>query len=149
LSSLVTGACTKDASHEQAMRLERDRAELVGVVNADLAAERALAEVGEAEKNQQDDDAAALIDAKVVPATDTAIAQAKGARLETEWGRARRDEMLSAISDRRAELPVYAAALRAHDFEAQLSSVQRQIAVEKRAMQAAAAIQARPDASAP
>jgi hypothetical protein len=142
---LFVSACAKDAGREQQAGFERDRAQLEAVVRLDLQAEHGLAAVGEAEKEKNDDEAALLLETSVLPTTDAAIAKARGAQLETDWGRARRNEMLAAMIARRAELPRYVAALRAHDFEGQLTSVQKQIPSEREAMQAAQAIQAGPD----
>jgi hypothetical protein len=117
---------------------------LNGVVDADLKAEHALVEVGDAERQHRLDDAARLVDDDAIPAADRAIDVAKQAQPESVWGRGRRDELLSAMNDRREELPRYAAALRASDLEMQLASVERQIAIEKRAMTVAQAIKEGP-----
>ncbi len=123
--------------------------QLSTILAADLKAEHALKGVGEKEKAQKDDEAATLLESSVIPATDAAISLARGADLGTDWGRARREEMLSVMNDRRAELPRYVTALRAHDMEAQLASVQKQIDIERRAMVAAAAIQIGPSGTEP
>ena len=54
--------------------------------------------------------------------------------------------MLAAMTARREELPRYVVALRAHDMEAELASVQKQLEIERRAMAAAQAIADGPSA---
>ena len=132
--------CAKDPAREEALRAERDKVVLNGVVDEDLKAERALVQVGEAERQHNLDEAARLVDDDAIPAADRAIDVAKQALPESVWGRARKDELLSAMNERRDELPKYAAALRAQDLEQQLASVEKQIAIEKRAMTVAQAI---------
>jgi hypothetical protein len=97
-------------------------------------------EVADVERQNRPDDAARLVDEDAIPAADRALDVAKKAQPESAWGRARKDDLVGAMTDRRDELPRYAAALRAQDLEAQLASVQKQIAIEKRAMSAADAI---------
>jgi hypothetical protein len=132
--------CAKDPAREEAVRVERDRVVLNGVVDEDLKAERTLVQVGDVERQHRLDDAARLVDDEAIPAADRAIDAAKQAEPESVWGRARKEELLSAMNDRRDELPRYAAALRAQELEQQLASVERQIAIEKRAMTVAQAI---------
>jgi hypothetical protein len=141
----AVGAC-KGESREDAVHLDRDRERLTALVELDLEADRARRNVREAEKAQREDDAARWIEANVLPATDAMIARARAAQPETSWGRARRDELLAAVVARREELSRYATALRAHDAEAELTSVTAQIEIERRAMSAAQAIEAGPDA---
>ena len=108
---------------------------------ADMKAEIALRAVGDAEREQRDEEAAALLEHDVLPATDSALALAGASSMTTEWGRGLRSELIEVMKDRKAELPQYAAALRAHDWDRQLASVERQIAIEQRAMKTAASIQ--------
>jgi hypothetical protein len=97
-------------------------------------------QVGNAERQNRLDDAAKLVDDDAIPAADRAIDAAKQAQPESGWGRGKRDELLAAMVDRRDELPKYATALRGQDLEQLLASVEKQIAIEKRAMTVAQSI---------
>jgi hypothetical protein len=110
------------------------------VVDLDLEAERALVQIGELERSQRFEEAARLVDERAILAEDRAIDAAKGVEPESVWGRARKDELVATMTERRDELPRYAAALRARDLEQELASVEKQLAIEKRAMTIAQAI---------
>jgi hypothetical protein len=138
--------CSKDPAREEAQRVQRDQVLLNGIVDEDLKAERALVEVGDVERQHRLEDAARVVDNDAIPAADRAIDAAKRSQPESAWGRARKDELLLAMTDRRDELPRYAAALRAQDLEQQLASVEKQLAIEKRAMTVAQAIKDGPEA---
>jgi hypothetical protein len=139
-------ACSKDPAREEARRVERDQVQLNEIALADGKAEHALHDVGEAEKAGKDDEAASLIEGSVLPATDQAIVLTRGKTLESSWGRERQADMLAAMTARREELPRYVVALRAHDMELELASVQKQLDIERRAMAAAQAIADGPSA---
>jgi hypothetical protein len=109
--------------------------------------ERALVEASRVEREHRAGDAARLVDDDAIPAADRAIHAAAAAQPESAWGRARRDDLLGAMNERREELPRFAAALRAQDAEAQLASMQKQIEIEKRAMTISQAIKDGPGAA--
>ena len=141
LAAVAALAGCKDPVKEEAQRVEQDRAILVDILAADMKAESALKTVGEAERQQKDEEAAALLETSVMPKADAALAFAVTKQLATPWGKARKEELIAVMTDRKAELPRYVTALRAHDWDGQLASVEKQIAIETRAMKAAEAIQ--------
>ena len=141
------GGCSKDPAREEALRVQLDQSLLNALVDQDLLTERALVEVGRVEREHRLDDAARLVDDDAIPAADRAIRAANEAKPESSWGRARRDELVGAMNDRRGELPNYAAALRAQDAEAQLASVEKQVAIERRALGISQAIKDGPGAT--
>ena len=132
--------CAKDPAREEALRAERDQASLRGIVDAEARVQKAFDDEGRAEKAHRDDEAAGLIETSVLPALEGALSLARAAAPESAWGRARRDDMVAALVERRDELPHYVVALRSHDQEAQLASALKQAQIEKHVMRAAQAI---------
>lgn len=115
-------------------------ATLRGILEAEAKVQKAFDDEGRAEKAHRDDEAAGLLETRVLPALDATLALARGAAPESAWGKARRDEMVAALVDRKDELPRYAVTLRNHDQEAQLESAVKQAEIEKRVLRAAQAI---------
>ncbi len=138
---VVAGGCRRDPAAEEAANLVRDRSALSNIIAADMKAEVALKAVGDAERQQKDEEAALLLERNVLPATDAALTLAASTAITTAWGRTRKDELVAVLTERKTEIPKYAAALRAHDWDLELASVERQIAIEYRAMKVAEAIQ--------
>jgi hypothetical protein len=131
-AGIVAAACTDP--------VERDRTALERVVQADEAFDRAMKEADDASRAGRDPQAADLLRDKARPAADAALAAAKGAAVETEWGRARKRELVTLVGDRAAEVPAYEEALRSADPAKKLAALERQIALQKRALEAAAAV---------
>ncbi len=142
MAALATGlaACAKDPAREEALRVERDQIALRGIVDAEARVQRAFDDEGRAEKAHRDDEAAGLLETSVLPATEGALAIARATTPESAWGRARRDDMLAALAERKDELPRYVVALRSHDQEAQLASALKQAEIEKHVLRASQAI---------
>ncbi len=136
----AAAACSKDPAREEALRIERDQVSLRAVLDAEGRVQKAFDEEGRAEKAHRDDEAAGLLETRVIPAIDATLALARAATPESAWGRARRDEVVTALLDRKEELPRYARTLRDHDQEAQLESALKQAEIEKRVLKATHAI---------
>lgn len=132
LAALLASGCTDPE--------QRDRDALEKVIAADELFDRAMKEADDASRAGRDPDAANVLRDRARPAGETALGAAKGAGVETEWGKARKAELVAVIGDRAAELPRYEEALRSGDPEKKLAALQRQIDLQRRALGAAAAV---------
>ena len=143
--ALGAGGCRRS----DAARLARDRATLDALVAEDARVDRALMDADGASRAGEDARAAALLETRAAPAADRAIAEADALTMETPWGTARREALRRVLSDRRAEIPRYAAALRGTDLDAKLAAIEAQVALQKRALEAAASVAAGAPSPAP
>jgi hypothetical protein len=132
-------AC-KDPAREAAEAKARDREALKAVVLADSELDRTLKRVDDLSAKGDDTAAALFLEKDAAGQADRAFATATAASVTTEWGKARRDEWLAILRDRRAEIPRYLAALRSNDLEAKLAAVEAQAALQRRALAAALAV---------
>jgi hypothetical protein len=110
------------------------------VVAADERFDDAMKLAGDAERAGRDGQAADLLRDKARPAGEAALGAAKSAGVDTEWGKARRAELVDVIGERAAELPRYEDALRSGDPEKKLAAMVKQVELQKRALAAAAAV---------
>jgi hypothetical protein len=133
-----------DKVREQAERDARDHERLVAIVGADEALDRALKSADDASRDGDDAKAAALLEGDVAHAAEGAIAAAARETLETPWGQARQAAVLAVMRERQASIKGYAEATRGDDLEAKLAAVQSQVALQERALEAAAAALAPP-----
>lgn len=108
------------------------------ILAAEDEADRAIKEAEAVEVGGDDARAAELLEAKAVPAADAAIRVAEQQAPATAWGRARKEELLGVLRERRAALPDYAKALRSGDKEAKVAAMTQQIEIERRVRAAAA-----------
>jgi hypothetical protein len=108
-------------------------------VAADEVLDQALKSADDQSRAGDDAKAAALLDGVAARASDDAVAEAEREPLETAWARARRDAILGVMRDRRASIAPYAAALRGEALDAKLAAVVTQLALQKRALDAATA----------
>ena len=118
----------------------KDQTALEKVVVADEAFDRAMKDADDASRSGNDARAADVLRDQARPAGAAALSAAKGAGVETDWGKARKDELASVIGDRTAELPRYEEALRSGDPAKKLAALEKQIDLQKRALNAAAAV---------
>jgi hypothetical protein len=140
LAAVAGGACHDSApAREEAARETRDRVRLETIVNADEALDRALKKADDVSRAGDDEEAARLLENIAAPASAEAIAEAEGELLETAPGRARRDAILAVMRERQAAIGTYAKAIRGDDLDAKLSAIETQIALQKRALEAATA----------
>jgi hypothetical protein len=109
------------------------------IVNADEALDRALKKADDASRAGDDDGAARLLEDVAAQASAEAVREAEGEPLETPAGRARRDAILAVMRERQAAIAPYAKAIRGDDLDAKLSAIETQIALQKRALEAATA----------
>jgi hypothetical protein len=137
LALAALSGCAKDPAREEA---QRDQVALRGIVDAEARVQKAFDDEGHAEKAHRDDEAAGLLETSVLPALEGALSITRATTPESAWGRARRDDMLAALVERKDELPRYVVALRSHDEEAQLASALKQAEIEKHVLRAGQAI---------
>jgi hypothetical protein len=111
-----------------------DATELTTALSADETLDRALKEADDTSTKGDDSKAAELLETKALPDADDALAKAQAARVESAWGKDKKDRLVALLQDRKTEVPKYAAALRSGDPEARVAVLQKQIEQEKRAL---------------
>ena len=147
---LMLGACRDHAREDQAKADARDQAILVHVVDLDAHLDRAMKEADDASRAGEDERAASILETSALPGVVSAIAETEAHPPESAWARSRQQTMLGVLRARREEIPNYVAALRGTDLDAKLAAVEAQLALQKRAIDAATtALQGPPDAGAP
>jgi hypothetical protein len=132
---VVLGLGCKSAAEQEAERRVRDKATLETIVALDRELDATLKRADEIAMKGDELRAADLLDQQAIPAADVALEGVKTAHVETPWGRERQDELRALLSDRRAEIPLYASALRSTDLESKLGAVQKQVELEKRTIE--------------
>ena len=133
---VASAACTKA---EPELR-ERDRPELQKIVAEDVRASQAMHAADEALANGDPRAAVVVLETRAAPAIDRGLRLAETARLETAWGRAKRDAVEAVLRDRKTELPRYTNAVRSGDPEELVVAIEAQAAIERRALTAVAGI---------
>jgi len=119
---------------EESQRL-RDRASLEQLLEADRQVDRILQEADDLART---DEAAAadLLEKQASPTAEVALTIGDRVYLETPWAAARRDELMAVLRDRKEAIPAYATALRGTDIDQKLAAVERELALERRAIEA-------------
>lgn len=131
-------ACTRGEPAPPPPSDERaDARTLEAVLAADMQFQKTMTEVGQRARTDGPA-AAALVEARAIPDADRMVQVAEGAAVKSAWGTERKRELGDIARDQRAELPRYAAALRAGDLKAILTETEAQLALGQRAMTAAA-----------
>jgi hypothetical protein len=133
---LVLVGCTKA---EPELR-ERDRPELQRIVAEDVRASQAMHAADEALAKGDAKAALVALETQASPAIDEGLRLAETARLETAWGRAKRDAVLAVLRERKTELPRYSGAVRSGDPEQLIVAIEAQAVIERRALAAVAGI---------
>jgi hypothetical protein len=130
----------KSAAEQEAERRARDKATLDSIVLLDRALDATLKQADEIAMKGDELKAAELLDRQAIPNADAALQAATAAQVETPWGHERQDELRALLTDRRAEIPRYAGALRSTDLESKLGAVQKQVELEKRTIDVVAKV---------
>jgi hypothetical protein len=136
--ALATGCRSTAGDRTAAFQTEQETLE--GIVSADMDLDALLKRADEQAASGDRAGAAALLEHEGIPRADAALARARAAVVASPWAVARREEWLGVLTDRRAELPRYAAALRQDDLDLRLAAIQEEVELEKRAMAAAVAV---------
>lgn len=136
-------ACSRrDAVPDEATMRAEDKRALERVVAIDVRASQAMREADEA---AQDGDAGAArlaVTSRALPSVEEALRAAEAAPVRSAWGKAKRDELVGILRDRKAEMPKYEEAVRTGDAEKMLAAIQSQAAIERRALATVSAVQA-------
>jgi hypothetical protein len=132
---LLAMSCQGSCSHTPVPR--DDEPKIRAILDADKALDRALKEADDESAKGNDTHAAELLDNKATPAADDAIKVAEAQTCQTPWGNDQKNALLGVLHERHDAIPVYAKALRGDDLDAKLSAVEKQIDIEKRAIDVA------------
>lgn len=108
----------------------------------DDAVDRLLKQADDLSTKGNDAAAAALLDDKATAAANDALTRAQDLKVDGAWGKDHKDRLVKLLSDRKAEVPRYSAALRSGDMDARLDVLQKQVDQEKRALDLATDIRA-------
>jgi hypothetical protein len=141
-SILLLLACSKPAPppDEATLRAE-DKRELENMVAFDVRASQAMRDADEATRVGDAGAAATAVTTRALPAVEEGLRAAEGATMKSAWGRAKRDELVAILRDRKAEAPKYEDAVATNDPEKILNAIQAQAAIERRALATVAAVQ--------
>jgi hypothetical protein len=140
---VVLLACSRQQSapDEATLRAE-DKRELERVVAIDVRASQAMRDADEAAQVGDAGAASLAVTSRALPSIEEALRTADGATMKSAWGKGKRDELVSILRDRKAEMPKYEEAVRAGDAEKMLAAIQAQAAIERRALATVSAVQA-------
>jgi hypothetical protein len=127
--------CGGSCSHTPVPRDDEPR--IRAILDADKALDRALKEADDESAKGNDTQAADLLESKATPAADDAIKVAEAQTCLTPWGNDQKSALLGVLHERHDAIPVYAKALRGDDLDAKLAAVEKQIDIEKRAIDVA------------
>jgi len=144
LLAISASACSKQAPEprpdEATLRAE-DKRTLEGIVAVDVRASQAMRDADDATRVGDAGAASLAVTSRAEPAVDEALRAAEGATMKSEWGKAKRDELVAILHDRKAEMPKYDEAVKSNDPEKMLSAIQAQAAIERRALATVSAVQ--------
>jgi hypothetical protein len=130
----LLAACTRPEPPSRA-----DARVLEEVLAADHALEAALRDA-DALARSDEKKAAELLDTRAIPLADDVVRRASAAPVTSPWGSERKTELVALARSRREELPRYAKALREGDLKTKLEAVEKQLDLQKRALDSAARI---------
>lgn len=114
-----------------------DEPKINAILEADGKLDRALKEADDESAKGNDAKAAELLESKVASTADDAIRVAEAQIPVTGWGNEQKGALLGILHERRDAIGPYAKALRSDDLDAKLGAVEKQIDLEKRAMDVA------------
>lgn len=140
---VALAACTilacKSAAPPEPAAPKDDEPAIRAILSADQKLDRALKEADDEAAKGRDEAAAQALEKKALPAADEAIAIAEAQSVKSGWGQTQKTALLGSLRERKAEIPIYAAALRGDDLEAKLAAVEKQVSLEKKALDVARA----------
>lgn len=136
-------ACSRrDAVPDEASMRAEDKRALERVVAIDVRASQAMREADEAAQDGDAGAASLAVTSRALPSVEEALRAAEAAPVRSAWGKAKRDELVGILRDRKAEMPKYEEAVRTGDAEKMLAAIQSQAAIERRALATVSAVQA-------
>jgi hypothetical protein len=121
------------------MRDDEDHTRLAKIVLADEAFDHTLKAAEDAARAGDDARGASILETNATRAASDAVLEGEHAQMETPWGRARRDALLSVMRERQASIPPYAEAMRGDNLDSKLLVVTLQIDLQKRALEVTSA----------
>lgn len=127
-------------------RCLRDKAALGEALESDRQAAAVLREADDLAVQRRADQAAALVEARVIPACDRGLARMQSWQPSSRWGRARRSEATAFMQERKASSLRYAEALRSGDAERVVAQMVVQKSVEQQALTLRASLERAPGA---
>ena len=135
-------ACSRqDAALDETTMRADDKRELERVVAIDVRASQAMRQADEAAQAGDAAAASLAVMSRALPSVDEALRTAEGATMKSAWGKAKRDELVGILRERKTEMPRYEAAVRSGDAEKMLDAIQAQAAIERRALATVSAVQ--------
>lgn len=138
---VVLAGCSKASPPDEATLRAEDKRELERIVAIDVRASQAMRDADDATRVGDAGAAASAVSGRALPAVDEALRTAQAAAMKSEWGKAKRDELVGIFRDRKAEMPKYEEAVKGNDPEKMLAAIQAQAAIERRALATVAAVQ--------
>jgi hypothetical protein len=138
---LAAAACSRQAPPDEATLRADDKRELERVVLIDVRASQAMRDADDATRVGDSGAASVAVTSRALPAVDEALRTAEGTPMKSEWGKARRAELVGILRDRKAEMPKYDDAVKSNDPDKMLTAIQAQAAIERRALATVAAVQ--------
>jgi hypothetical protein len=139
---VVLLACSRQqAAPDEATLRADDKRELERVVAIDVRASQAMRDADDATRVGDAGAASLAVTTRALPAVDEALRTAESTTMKSEWGKAKRDELVALFRDRKAEMPKYDEAVKSGDPEKMLTAIQAQAAIERRALVTVAAVQ--------
>jgi hypothetical protein len=139
---VVLLACSRQqAAPDEATLRADDKRELERVVAIDVRASQAMRDADDATRVGDAGAASLAVTTRALPAVDEALRTAESTTMKSEWGKAKRDELVAIFRDRKAEMPKYDEAVKSGDPEKMLTAIQAQAAIERRALVTVAAVQ--------
>jgi hypothetical protein len=140
--ALLGGGCSRQqAAPDEATLRAEDKRELERVVAIDVRASQAMRDADEATRVGDAGAASLAVTGRAAPAVDEALRTAETTTMKSDWGKAKRDELVAILRDRKAEMPKYDEAVKTGDPEKMLTAIQAQAAIERRALVTVAAVQ--------
>lgn len=139
---LLLLACSKSEPPppDPAMQKAADKKVLEGLIALDVKTSQALRDVDEAAVKGDAGAASGILSGRARPAADEALNATKAAKLETDWGRAKQQELTSILTDRQTEMPKYTEAVSDPDPQKMLDAIEAQASIERRALATVAAV---------
>ncbi len=127
-------------------RCLQDKAALGEALESDRQAAAVLRKADDLAVQRRADQAAALVEARVIPACDRALARMQIWQPSSRWGRARHSEATAFMQERKASSLRYAEALRSGDAERVVGQMVLQKSVEQHALTLRASLERAPGA---
>jgi hypothetical protein len=140
LGSALLAACSKATPPNEGTLRGEDRRALEAIIAIDVRASQAMRDADAATARGDAGAAADIVGTRARPAVEEALRAAEGAPLKTDWGKAKREQLVGILRDRKAEMPKYEEAVKGGDPEKMLAAIEAQAAIERRALVTVAAM---------